>query len=75
MFTNNIFFVLFLIILLFVCINFLPYNHIVLGSGDNDDNDDENNNNNNNDIKEKEEKEKDDGDDDDVPFILPVPFP
>ncbi len=72
MFTNNIFFVLFLIILLFVCINFLPYNHNALGNGDNDDNADEDNNN---DIKEKAEQEKDDGDDDDVPFILPVPFP
>lgn len=63
---------MFIIILLFISINFLPYNHIAQGSGDNDDKDDEDNKSN---MKEKEDKEKDDGDDDDVPFILPVPFP
>ncbi len=71
--TNNIYYVLFLIILLFVCINFLSYNHTALGSSDNHDNDDDDDNNN--DKKGKEDKGKDKGHDDDVPFILPVPFP
>ena len=63
---------MFLIIILIASINFLPYNHIALGSADNDDNDDEGNNH---DLQENGAKEKDAGDDDDVQFILPVPFP
>ena len=76
MITNNIYIVLFLIILLFGCIYFSSYNHTALGNGDNDgNNDNDDDNGNNNDIKEKKEKKKDKGNDDDIPFILPVPFP
>ena len=70
--TNNIYYVLFLIILLFVCINFLSYNHSALGSSDKHNNDDDDNNN---DKKEKKDNGKDERHEDDVPFILPVPFP
>ena len=69
--TNNIYYVLFLIILLFVCINFLSYNHTALGSSDNHDNNNNDDDDNNNDKKGKEDKGKDKEHDDDVPFILP----
>ena len=59
-------------ILLFVSIDNLFYNHIVLGKEINDDGD------NNRDGRDDNIIEKDEGEDNNVPFILPfnaVPFP
>jgi hypothetical protein len=57
--------------LLFVSINILSYNYIVLGQEDRREKDDDD------DRKEKDDDDDDDRreKDDDVPFILPLPFP
>jgi hypothetical protein len=61
--------------LLFVSIDILSYNYIVLGQEDRRENDDDDD-----DDDDRREKDDDDDDDrrekdDDVPFILPLPFP
>jgi hypothetical protein len=62
--------------LLFVSIDILSYNYIVLGQEDRRENDDDDDD----DDDDRREKDDDDDDDrrekdDDVPFILPLPFP
>jgi hypothetical protein len=72
--------------LLFVSIDILSYNYIVLGQEDRrekDDDDDrrekDDDDDDDDDRREKDDDDDDDDDrrekDDDVPFILPLPFP
>jgi hypothetical protein len=68
--------------LLFVSINILSYNYIVLGQEDrrekDDDDDDRREKDDDRREKDDDRREKDDDrreKDDDVPFILPLPFP
>jgi hypothetical protein len=61
--------------LLFVSIDILSYNYIVLGQEDRREKDDEDDDD---DRREKDDEDDDDDrreKDDDVPFILPLPFP
>ena len=65
--------------LLFVSINILSYNYIVLGQEDRREKDDDDDRREKDDDDDRREKDDDDDDrrekDDDVPFILPLPFP
>jgi len=63
--------------LLFVSIDILSYNYIVLGQEDRRENDDDDDDDDDDDRREKDDDDDDDRreKDDDVPFILPLPFP
>ena len=62
--------------LLFVSIDILSYNYIVLGQEDRRENDDDDDDDDDDDRREKDDDDDDRREkDDDVPFILPLPFP
>ena len=61
--------------LLFVSIDILSYNYIVLGQEDRREKDDDDDDDDDDDRREKDDDDDRREKDDDVPFILPLPFP